>query len=270
MLCVKVLRRPVWSRRKDTTPCTPFEGLLAPESAGNASSTRRLEDLFRLDRVLGFSTGGTGVGRVGMAHELDGLLVCDLEDLLEAVADLHENSLRLLRGALRLASLGGVGLCAGAAGPETNTVEGLANVDDDTHDLVVVIILELLANGAEQDMQPDVVVGLTLLEGVGPATTVLVLRIFPLRADTVLEEVVVGLGGELGGGGDVVLECGQRLFCPDGPKTAAYVDTPELFNTVETNDLLQQLVPVLLLSVSGRASLRSVIAGQVPFRLEAW
>jgi hypothetical protein len=149
MLCVKVLRRPVWSRRKDTTPCTPFEGLLAPESAGNASSTRRLEDLFRLDRVLGLSTGGTGVGRVGVTHELDGLLVCDLEDLLEAVADLHENSLRLLRGALRLASLGGVGLCAGAAGPETNTVEGLTNVDDDTHDLVVVIILELLANGAE-------------------------------------------------------------------------------------------------------------------------
>jgi hypothetical protein len=225
---------------------------------------------FRLDRVLGLSTGRAGVGRVGMAHELDGLLVGDLEDLLEAVADLHEDSLRLLRGALRLSSLGGVGLCAGAAGPETNTVEGLTNVDDNTHDLVVVVILELLANGAEQDVQPDFVVGLALLEGVGPATTVLVLRVFPLRADTVLEEVVVGLGGELRGGGDVVLQCGQRLFCPNGPKTAAYIDAPEFFDTVETNDLLQQFVPVLLLSVLGRSSLLSVMADQVPFHLGAW
>jgi hypothetical protein len=216
--CVRVLRRPVWSRRKVTTPCTPFEGLFAPESAGNANSTRRLKDFFCLDRVLGLSTGGTGVGRVGVAHEFDGLLVCDLENLLEAVADLHEDSLRLLRGALRLASLGGVGLCAGAASPETNTVEGLADVDDDTHDLVVVVILELLANGTEQDVQPDVVIGLALLEGVGPAATVLVLRVFPLRADTVLEEVVVGLGGELGGRGNVVLECGQILFCHNGPR----------------------------------------------------
>jgi hypothetical protein len=140
-----------------------------------------------------------------VAHELDGLLVGDLENLLEAVADLHENGLRLLRGALGLALLGGVGLGAGAAGPETDTVEGLADVDDDTHDLVVVVVLELLTNGSEQDVQPDVVVGLALLEGVGPAATVLVLGVFPLRADAVLEEVVVGLGGELGGGGDVVL-----------------------------------------------------------------
>lgn len=143
-----------------------------------------------------------------MAHEFDGLLVGDLEDLLEAVADLHEDSLRLLRSALGLTLLGGVGLSASAAGPEADTVEGLANVDDDTHDLVVVVILELLTNGSEQDVEPDVVVGLALFEGVGPTTTVLVLGVFPLGADTVLEEVVVGLGSELGGGGDVVLRCG--------------------------------------------------------------
>jgi hypothetical protein len=53
-------------------------------------------------------------------------------------------------------------------------------------------------------------------------------------------------------------------------KTAAYVDAPELFDTVEADDLLQQLVPVLLLSVLGRASLLSVTAGQIPFHLEAW
>ena len=151
-----------------------------------------------------------------MSHELDGLLVCDLKDVLEAVADLHEDSLRLLRGALGLALLGGVGLCASAASPEADTVESLTDVDDDTHDLVVVVILELLTNGSEQDVEPDVVVGLALLEGVGPAATVLVLGVFPLGADTLLEEVVVGLGSELGRGGDVVLRWGQSMFCKQG------------------------------------------------------
>jgi hypothetical protein len=179
--------------------------LVDPRVRWKCKFNKEIGRLFRLDRVLGLSAGGTGVGRVGVAHELDGLLVGDLENLLEAVADLHENGLRLLRGALGLALLGGVGLGAGAAGPETDTVEGLADVDDDTHDLVVVVVLELLTNSSEQDVQPDVVVGLALLEGVGPAATVLVLGVFPLRADAVLEEVVVGLGGELGGGGDVVL-----------------------------------------------------------------
>lgn len=153
-----------------------------------------------------------------MTHELDRLLVCDLEDLLEAVADLHEDSLRLLRGALGLTLLGGVGLGACAAGPEADTVKGLTDVDDDTHDLVIVVILELLTNGREQDVEPDVVVGLALLEGVGPAATVLVLRIFPLGADTLLEEVVVGLGSELGRGGDVVLKWGQRTVCEQGQR----------------------------------------------------
>jgi hypothetical protein len=35
---------------------------------------------------------------------------------------------------------------------------------------------------------------------------VLVLGVFPLRAHTLLEEVVIGLGSELGRGSDVVLE----------------------------------------------------------------
>jgi hypothetical protein len=36
---------------------------------------------------------------------------------------------------------------------------------------------------------------------------VLVLRVFPFGPDALLEEVVVGLLGEVGAGGDVVLEC---------------------------------------------------------------
>lgn len=101
-----------------------------------------------------------------MTHELNRLLVCDLQNSLEALADLHEDGLRLLRSALGLALLGGVGLGAGAASPEANTVEGLTDVDDDTHDLVVVVILKLLTDGSEQNVEPDFVVGLALLEGV--------------------------------------------------------------------------------------------------------
>ena len=57
---------------------------------------------------------------------------------------------------------------------------------------------------------------------------------------------------------------------PIRTKTVTYVDAPELLDTVEANDLLQQLVPVLLQSVLGCASLLSVTGGQVPFHLGAW
>lgn len=60
----------------------------------------------------------------------------------------------------------------------------------------------------------------------------------------------------------------------DGLRTraemAAYVDAPELLNTVEADDLLQKLVPVLLQSASECGPLLRVIDGQVPFRLGAW
>lgn len=50
----------------------------------------------------------------------------------------------------------------------------------------------------------------------------------------------------------------------------AYVDAPELLDTVEADDLLQELIPVLLQSVLECALLPSVTDGQVPFRLGAW
>ena len=57
-------------------------------------------------------------------------------------------------------------------------------------------------------MKPKVIDwhALAVLGCVCPLATVLVLRVFPLGADAVLEEMVVGLGGELGRGSDVVLE----------------------------------------------------------------
>ena len=89
--------------------------------------------------------------------------------------------------------------------PQPDTPEGFADVDDDAHDLVVALVLQHLADGCEHDVEPGVVVGLAALEGVGPAAAVLVLRILPFGTDAFFEEVVVGLLGEFGGGGDVVL-----------------------------------------------------------------
>ena len=58
-------------------------------------------------------------------------------------------------------------------------------------------------------MEPGLVVGLGAFEGVGPAATVLVLRILPFRTDACFEEMVVGLLSEFGGRGDVVLKSCQ-------------------------------------------------------------
>ena len=145
------------------------------------------------------------MGRVLVTRELDLLGARKSEDLLEPLADLFQPLLALL-GVSALNGGLALGLLAGGAGPETNTPEGLADVDDHTHDLVVLLVLKGLANGSEHDVEPSLVVGLAVLEGVGPTATVLVLGVLPLGADTALEKVVVGLLGELGGRGDVVLK----------------------------------------------------------------
>jgi len=159
----------------------------------------------RLDDELGLGSAGAGVGRVLVTRELDLLGAGQSEDLLEPLADLLQPLLALL-GVSALDGGLALGLLASGAGPETNTPEGLADVDDHTHDLVVLLVLESLTDGGEHDVEPGLVVGLAVLEGVGPTATVLVLRVLPLGADAALEEVVVRLLGELGSRGDVVLE----------------------------------------------------------------
>ena len=159
----------------------------------------------RLDGVLGLGSAGTGVGRVLVTRELYLLGAGQSEDLLEPLADLLQPLLALLGvGALN----GGLalGLLASGAGPETDTPEGLADVDDHTHDLVVLLVLKSLTDGGEHDVEPGLVVGLAVLEGVRPTATVLVLGVLPLGAHAALEEVVIGLLGELGSRGDVVLK----------------------------------------------------------------
>ena len=159
----------------------------------------------RLDGVLGLGSAGTGVGRVLMTRELDLLGAGKSKDVLEPLADLFQPFLALKRVRTLNGSLA-LGLLASGAGPQTDTPESLADVDDNTHDLVVLLVLKGLANGSKHDVEPGLVVGLAVLEGVGPAATVLVLRVLPLGAHTSLEEVVVRLLCQLGSGGDVVLQ----------------------------------------------------------------
>lgn len=117
-----------------------------------------------------------------------------------------------------------------ALGPQTQTVELSAHVTDNTHDLSIVVLFECLANGGQKNIQPQVINRntLLLLGSVCPFSTVLVLGVFPLRTNAFLEEMVVGLLGELGGEGDVVLRHNQpsiqwRCKC-------THVDAPELLD----------------------------------------
>jgi hypothetical protein len=169
-----------------------------------ASSIFVLQSARRLDGVLGLGSAGTGVGRVLVTGELDLLGAGEIEDVLEPLADLFQPLLALKRVSALNGGLA-LGLLASGAGPQTDTPESLADVDDDTHDLVVLLVLKGLANGSEHDVEPSLIVGLAVLEGVGPATTVLVLGVLPLGAHALLEEVVVRLLRKLRSRGDVVL-----------------------------------------------------------------
>ena len=145
------------------------------------------------------------MGRIGVARELDGLVLLELESLLESLADLLECLLALFL-CPTLAALARNGT-ANRACPQTNTVESSPNIDNNTHDLVVVLVLKVLADGSKHDVEPerDDVDGLLVLELEGPLASVLVLRVFPFGSYALLEEMVVGLECEVGCGSDVVL-----------------------------------------------------------------
>lgn len=161
--------------------------------------------------MLSLGSRAARVGAVGVARELDLLASRELKDLLEAATDVEEDLAALIVRAT-LSSRNVAVTTAGNAladgtGPDTNTEEGLADIDDNTHDLAVVLLLEGLADGGHHYLQPQVVDidAALLLVLVGPLATMLVLGIFPLGTDAGLEEMVVGLEGELGNGSDVVL-----------------------------------------------------------------
>jgi len=104
-----------------------------------------------------------------------------LQDLLEPRADLHQSVL--------------VTPLAGCSCPETNSVESLPDVDNNTHDLIVTFILKRLTNGSELGVEPELidVDELLVLELVGPFAAMLVLLVLPFWSDTFLEEMVVRL-----------------------------------------------------------------------------
>ena len=199
--------------------CSPgVECAVCPRTSEDvASSKYRVADLDvrwnLLDAELGLRTSAARVGSLGVARELDNVVLLQLEGLLEPLSDLQQNLLTLLLSP-GLAGITGDGAADGAC-PQTDTVEASPHVDDDTHDLVVVLILEVLADGSEHDMEPERidVDRLLLPELEGPFAAVLVLRVFPLGLDALLEEVVVGLEREVGCGGDVVLPSVSLAGC---------------------------------------------------------
>ena len=169
----------------------------------------------RLDGVLGLGSAGTGVGRVLVTRELDLLGAGKSKDVLEPLADLFQPLLALKRVSALNGGLA-LGLLASGAGPQTDTPESLADVDDNTHDFAIILVLKSLANSAHHNLEPetvDVDVALVLVL-IRPLATMLVLRVLPLGANTFLEKVVVGLEREFGDGGNVVLKtlgfCGEK------------------------------------------------------------
>lgn len=170
------------------------------------SSVRR-----HLDGELGLSTSAAGVCAVGVSGELDDLVWWQHQDILEFATNVLEDLLALLdRSALSasdIAITSAWNWLADSAGPDTNTVEALADVDNNAHNLSVVLILESLTDGSEHHVEPDIVNwdAALVLELVGPLATVLVLWILPLWLDALLEHVVVGLKSKVGGSCDVVL-----------------------------------------------------------------
>ena len=151
---------------------------------------------------------------LGMTRELNVISISQPEHLLEALSNSHEDLLALLRRAAL--TILATSLTRGPR-PHADSVETLAHVDHDTHDLIVALVLKRLTDGSELRVQPDLVDVDTLLiaEGVGPFAAVLVLGVFPFGAHALLEEVVVSLEAKFGGGRDIVLSyvAVRDLFC---------------------------------------------------------
>ena len=165
-----------------------------------------------LDRVLGFGARAATMCTIRMTREINRFTGRQLENLLKLATNVHQDILALLRrsslatGNIAISATGNA--LADCASPDTDTVKALADVDNDTHELSVIFLLEGLANGRKHDVEPELIdrdVAL-LLELIGPLSAVLVLLILPFWPNAFLEEVVVGFKSEFGGGSDVVLQ----------------------------------------------------------------
>lgn len=194
--------------------------------------------IFPLDGELGLGTGASTVGSIGVARVLDRLVGRKLEDLLEALANVHQDVLALLHGSALATSNIAIApvrdTLTDGAGPDTDTEESLAHVDDNTHDFAIILFLKRLTNGAQHGVQPDVVdVAVALvLEAVGPLATMLVLGVLPLGAHTLLEEMVIGLEGKIADGSNVVLRVALHQYgdLRQLRQGITHVDSPKLLD----------------------------------------
>ena len=173
----------------------------------DTSSVKCLCSYRPLNAVFSLGASAATVCAVRMARKLNDIRLLQTQDLLETTSDILQYLFTLCSGASLSALVAGQTLADGTS-PETDTIEPLANINHDTHNLVVVVVFERFANGGELGVQPELVNGdgTLVLEGVGPFTAVFVLLVFPFGADAFFEEVVVGFEAEFGGGSDVVLQ----------------------------------------------------------------
>ena len=85
-----------------------------------------------------------------------------------------------------------------------------------------------------------------LLERIRPFSTVFVLLILPFRSNTFFEQVVVGFQSQFRDRSNIVLDLiVNNDMC--GGSLTTYVNAPEFLNRVESDDLLQQIIPVVAL-----------------------
>jgi hypothetical protein len=117
---------------------------------------------------LGLGPRAARMRAVGVATKLDLLIRRQLHRLLELLANLHQSLLSRAIPALALTH---------RPRPQADAEEGLAHVDDDAHDLVVVVFLEGFADGGQLGVEPQFVDvdALLVFELVGPFAAVLVL-----------------------------------------------------------------------------------------------
>lgn len=136
-----------------------------------------------------------------MARKLNLLTSRQLQHLLKLLTNIHQHLLSLLRAstlATRNISLASIGdRFSNRSGPDTDTVETFADIDDYAHYFSVAFFLERFTDCGEHDVEPELVDRDVALfaEGVRPFSSVLVLDVFPFGTDAFFEKVVVGFEG---------------------------------------------------------------------------
>lgn len=129
--------------------------------AGGGRCRRPLGDGSALSRELGLGARASTVRGLRVAGELDKLVRGQVEDLLEALADVGEHLLSLLgRTALATRDIA-VATARDApsnrASPDADAEEGLADVDDNAHDLSILLVLQRLADRGKHCLEPNLI-----------------------------------------------------------------------------------------------------------------